>query len=176
MQMSTNIFLRLDNYVSESVVERFQHASLKRAAAVLTHLGDAVLHIPIFLYFYFYCSEKVREFAVVTFYSTIIGVLILYVIRLWFKRKRPIGDMPKEFAVVPLLENYSFPSGHALRNFLFSVTAYPFFGIYASAGIFVFAAFITSTRVYLKLHYFSDILAGGALGMATAFAYIKYIH
>lgn len=174
--MSTNIFLRLDNYVSESVVERFQHARLRRAAALLTHLGDAVLHIPIFLYFYFYCSEKVREFAVVTFYSTIMGVTILYAIRLWFKRRRPIGDMPKEFAVVPLLENYSFPSGHALRNFLFCVTAYPFFGIYASAALFIFAAFITSTRVYLKLHYFSDILAGGALGMSTALVYMKYIH
>lgn len=174
--MNGNLFSKMDHFVSESLVERYQNDRARRAAAALTHLGDAVLHIPLFLYFYFYCSEKLRSFAVVTFYSTIIGVAILYAVRLAFKRRRPIGDMPKEFAIVPLIENYSFPSGHALRNFLFSVTAYPFFGIYVSAALFIFAAFITSTRVYLRLHYFTDILAGAALGMATAFVCLSYIN
>ncbi len=168
-----NIFLKLDNYISGPLIERFHHEGLKRAAALLTHLGDALLHIPLFLYFYFYCREPFQTFALITFYSTIAGVLILYAVRLSFKRRRPIGDMPKEFAIVPMLENYSFPSGHAMRNFLFCVTAYPFFGIYASISLFIFAAFITSTRVYLKLHYFSDILAGAALGMLTAFVFLK---
>jgi len=104
------------------------------------------------------------------------GVAVLYVIRLTFKRRRPIGDMPGEFAIVPLIENYSFPSGHALRNFLFSITAYPFFGPYVSACLFFFAAFITMTRVYLKLHYITDILAGGALGMISAYAALKFMN
>ncbi len=168
-----NIFLKLDNYISGPLIERFNYGGLKRAAAVLTHLGDALLHIPLFLYFYFYCHEPFQTFALITFYSTIAGVLILYAVRLSFKRRRPIGDMPKEFAIVPMLENYSFPSGHAMRNFLFCVTAYPFFGIYATIALFIFAAFITSTRVYLKLHYFSDILAGAALGMLTAYVFLK---
>ncbi|HPG57111.1 MAG TPA: phosphatase PAP2 family protein [Candidatus Wallbacteria bacterium] len=168
-----NLMLKLDNYITAEVVERFQSPSAIKAAAVLTHLGDAVLHAPIFLYFYLYRSETLKQFAAATFFSTIIGVLMLYAVRLTFKRRRPIGDMPKEFAIVPMIENYSFPSGHALRNFLFCVTAYHFFGIYHSIALFFFAAFITSTRVYLKLHYFSDILAGGALGMATAYFYLK---
>ncbi len=168
-----NIFLRLDNYISGPLLERFGSSRLKRVAALLTHSGDALVHIPLFLYFYFYCREPFPAFAAMTFYSTITGVLILYAIRLSFKRRRPIGDMPKEFAIVPMLESYSFPSGHAMRNFLFCVTSYPFFGIYTSACLFIFAALIASTRIYLKLHYFSDILAGGALGMFTGYVFIK---
>ncbi len=175
-ELIMNIFIKLDNYISGPFLDGIKNEKAGRIAAMLTHLGDAIAHIPLFLFFYFFCSDKFKQFASVTFFSTIIGVIILFAFRFVFKRQRPIGNMPKEYALLPAMETYSFPSGHAMRNFLFCVTAYPFFGIYVSATLFIFAAIIVSTRVYLRLHYFSDILAGALLGITSAYFYLRFIN
>jgi undecaprenyl-diphosphatase len=99
--------------------------------------------------------------------------VILYAIRMNVKRRRPIGDMPSEFAIIPMIEKYSFPSGHAMRNFIFPVMIWPMLGALGAIPLAMFAALITSARVYLMLHYFSDIAAGAALGILVALITLK---
>lgn len=163
-----NIILKIDNYISNDLVARNQNEKLRKALAMLTHLGDAVFHIPLFTFFYIYGGAALREFVVRSVIATLIGVVVLYAVRMSVKRTRPIGEMPKEFAIIPLIEKYSFPSGHAMRNFIFPVMAWPFMGPALAVPLTVAAALITSARIYLRLHYFSDIIAGAALGVSAA--------
>ncbi len=163
-----NIIIRIDNYISNDLVVRYRNEKLKKLLAMITHLGDAVFHIPLFTLFYIYGGPGLREFVVRSVTATLIGVVILYAVRMSVKRRRPIGDMPKEFAIIPMIEKYSFPSGHAMRNFIFPVMAWPLMGPSLAVPLAVFALLITSARIYLLLHYFSDIIAGAALGIAAA--------
>ena len=168
-----NLITRFDDYITQAI-SAVERPGLKKAASILTHLGDATLHIPLFTLFYIYGAERTREFVINSVTASLLGVALLYAIRLTVKRRRPIGDMPKEYALMPVLENYSFPSGHAMRNFIFPVTVFPYLGFYASISLAFFAAFITSTRVYLRLHYFSDIAAGALLGIFSAVLILKF--
>jgi len=163
-----NLIIKLDNYISNELVAKNQNEKLRKILAMLTHLGDAVFHIPLFTLFYIYGSPGLREFAVRSVAATLIGVVILYAVRMSVKRRRPIGDMPKEFAIIPLIEKYSFPSGHAMRNFIFPVMALSLMGASLAIPLTVFALLITSARIYLRLHYLSDIIAGAALGITAA--------
>jgi undecaprenyl-diphosphatase len=54
----------------------------------------------------------------------------------------------------------SFPSGHAAAAFC----AATLFG--GGVGWYSAAALVASTRVYVRLHYASDVVAGAALGLA----------
>lgn len=166
------IIKKIDNFIL-NLVEQYHNLKFQKLASYLTHLGDFILHLPIFIIVYFIGSLKIKQFIEVTLLATIIGAITLYIIRFIVKRKRPIGDIPNEFALIPKIENYSFPSGHALRNFIFCITIYPFFGIKYSIVFFIFAIIITLTRIYLKLHYLSDIIFGAILGIISAFISLK---
>jgi undecaprenyl-diphosphatase len=85
-------------------------------------------------------------------------------IKLCFRRVRPILDAPDEPLPYGMHRpvTSSFPSGHAASAFTAAVLLAdsPFAPAY-----FVLAAGIASSRVYVRMHHMSDILAGAALGL-----------
>ena len=98
-------------------------------------------------------------------------------------RPRPTRNM----ALIPLLEvvndyhggMYGFPSNHAANLFSLAVfSALLFRERLYTICILVWATLISLTRVYLAVHYLSDILCGAALGALIgygAFALYRYI-
>ncbi len=65
------------------------------------------------------------------------------------------------------LDLYSFPSGHTLHAVSFSAVAVSHFAELAWLLV-PFTLLVAMSRVVLGLHYPSDVLAGGALGLALA--------
>lgn len=171
--MILNAFGKIDSFVTDGLVKKYENPSARRFAAFITHAGDAVIHAPVFLVVYAFGGGHVRRFVICTFAATLIGVAALYALRLTVKRRRPIGEMPKEFAILPKMEQYSFPSGHAMRNSIFPVTLFAFFGAAPAAAAAVAAFFAVSARVYLRLHFFSDIVVGSLLGLISAALSLK---
>ncbi|MEZ7890560.1 MAG: phosphatase PAP2 family protein [Candidatus Wallbacteria bacterium] len=160
MQAITNF----DDYVTNCLMERIKSPRLNKVSSFITHFGDAKYHAPLFAFLYISGNDTVKMLAVKVFIATVIGAALLYLMRITFKRPRPIGDVPPEYVLIPKLEVYSFPSGHAMRNFIFPVIFYNMFGIVPALALAAFASAITIARVYLRLHYFSDIVCGAILG------------
>lgn len=82
-------------------------------------------------------------------------------------RARPIGDIYKFDFIINLPKSYSFPSGHTTSSFaafgvcLFSKARYWCLAL-------ILACLIAFSRLYLHVHYPSDILGGILLGLLCA--------
>ena len=87
-----------------------------------------------------------------------------------FQRLRPCNALPDVFTPLGCTGTFSFPSNHALNNFAVAI----FFSIlYPKAKWYLFtaASLIAISRVYLGLHYPSDIFGGAILGIGFGYLF-----
>ncbi|MEG1751137.1 MAG: phosphatase PAP2 family protein [Raoultibacter sp.] len=117
-------------------------------------------------------SPRYRRFGIGIFIalglSFVLGSLILKPL---VGRIRPFEMNPAIQLLIPAPTDSSFPSGHTMAAFaaatvLCFIPRKPLVKIAALAG----AALIALSRLYLYVHYPSDVLAGMALGVACGLA------
>jgi len=84
-----------------------------------------------------------------------------------FARERPCIIDSTVALLIPIPIGYSFPSGHSFSSAAASITLFLY---YKKAGIcaMVLAALIAFSRMYLFVHFPSDVIGGILLGMLVA--------
>jgi membrane-associated phospholipid phosphatase len=102
--------------------------------------------------------------------STATTYLLNLAIKQLIRRPRPFLTEPR---LVPVYHpgEYSFPSGHTSSVFSAMTSlsrAYPKW--YVIAPSFLWATGVGYSRMYLGVHYLTDVTAGAVLGTGTAFA------
>jgi undecaprenyl-diphosphatase len=85
------------------------------------------------------------------------------------QRARPYTVLADLQALLPLRHDFSFPSGHTATSFATAFAVTRTLGkrwswVYAVTGL------ISFSRIYLGMHYPSDVLGGAILGTLAAFA------
>ncbi len=118
-------------------------------------------------------SKKTRKVGITMGFSLLLGFLVgNVVLKNVVGRIRPY-DLNTDFQLlIDKLHDFSFPSGHTLASFEASVSIFLHnkkFGIPA----LVLAFLIAFSRLYLYVHYPTDVLASIILG--TGFAVISFI-
>lgn len=141
----------------------FQCSFLDAVIPVFTHLGDAVTVILLAVVLILF--KKTRKMGLSAGIALLIGVIIGNLI---FKnavgRIRPF-EINTEFSIlVERLTDGSFPSGHSLACF---EVATAFFINNKKVGIFSFiaATLVAFCRLYLYVHFPTDVLGGIAMGI-----------
>jgi undecaprenyl-diphosphatase len=146
----------------------FQSPAVTSIMIFFTFFGSTKFLLPAYvllsLYFILFKKNTARSLNIAA-----IGIssgLLLKVIKNIFQRHRPPH---------PLIENvggFSYPSGHSFSSFTFAgVLIYMLWDSSASKAwkiigtvtLLLFAALVASSRVYLHVHYASDVLAGFCL-------------
>ncbi len=96
--------------------------------------------------------------------SFVVGNLLLKNI---IARARPCSVDTSVSLLIPFPSEYSFPSGHTLNGFTAAVTLFLF---YKKPGIIaiIIASLIAFSRMYLFVHYPTDILGGIVIGIIDA--------
>ena len=85
------------------------------------------------------------------------------------KRDRPFQKIDDVHFRVRPPDRFSFPSGHTASAFLVMTLLSSFFPIpVIQIGTFIWAVMVGVARVYLGVHYPTDVLAGALLGICTA--------
>lgn len=155
--------------------KKFRNPKLDPIMLVLTTVGSAgfIWLVP---GYFLLKPKKTRLNGIILF--TALGSNVFFnsiVTKLFFHRKRPSTKYPDEYILRSLPVGYSFPSGHALTSF----TAATIYNLMDWKNVFwtlPLASSIAFSRVYLFVHYPSDVLVGIGSGMANGFFFYYMGH
>ena len=137
----------------------------KPFAASFSHSGDSwFVEIALLLIWLFSTSNLHLLAALMAGAVAILAVLVLG-IKFTIRRRRPDGDWG---AVYRNTDPYSFPSGHASRTSMLAVLALLLGFTWLGIILLIWMALVSIARVWMGVHYLSDILAGMVLGAAFA--------
>lgn len=103
------------------------------------------------------------------FASQLTNTLIVTSMKLGFQRERPYDTYPDQITKYGHGGSYSFPSGHTSTAFAFATSMsinYPKW--YVVVPCYAYACAVGYSRMYLGVHYPSDVLVGGVVGAASA--------
>ena len=115
-------------------------------------------------------DKAMRQNALYVASSTAVTALVNVGLKHLFKRSRPFRKYPN-FISVRTASGYSFPSGHSSSAFATaSALSRAYSKWYVVAPSLLWAGSVGYSRMYLGVHYPSDVLAGAALGAGSAFA------
>ena len=113
------------------------------------------------------CFKKTRKAGVAMAIAMVCGYLIGNIgMKNLFARTRPYNVADVELLVAKL-KDFSFPSGHTLVSFE-AATALTVYHRKWGIAALVLAATIAYSRLYLFVHYPTDVLVGMVLGIAIA--------
>jgi undecaprenyl-diphosphatase len=136
--------------------------------AAMSFIGEPTVVATVAFFGYISAALQDRPVVMTAIFYSAIGFCMNIILKMLIHRPRP-GNLDIE---VLGIRSYSFPSGHAFGSVIF----YGLFAIfdiryltapwnYLIGGLLIAAIFLIGvSRVYLKRHYPTDVLAGWLLG------------
>lgn len=128
---------------------------------------------------YFLFIRKHKWYSIKIPAISLSGVILMSLLKLFFNRPRPL---------LPLMEparGLSFPSGHAMMSatffgliiyFIYIREIKPTIKILSISLLVLFILAIGVSRVYLRVHYASDVIAGFCMGIIWLIIAIKVLN
>lgn len=114
--------------------------------------------------------KATRKAGIITLLALLIGLVSgEFILKNVFCRLRPFMIFDFLDTIIKAPMSYSFPSGHTTSSFA-AATSIALLGRKPAILAFSAASLIAFSRIYLSVHYLTDILGGIALGIASAFA------
>ncbi|HIW33569.1 MAG TPA: phosphatase PAP2 family protein [Candidatus Paenibacillus intestinavium] len=155
--------------LSHRMVFRFIHNWM----SIITHLGGATFTICFSLLLAISAKGEVAVIGWKCLTTLAISHIPVAILKRKFRRLRPYQSLPGVNIGLKPLEDPSFPSGHTTAIFaliipiVLNASLLPAFVV---PPALIVACSVAWSRMYLGLHYPSDIVAGGVIGTVTAYA------
>ena len=144
-------------------LQKLRNPFLDRMMVCTTRLGDSgAVWILLAIIFLFTKDYKICGVTIILaiILSGFIGNLVLKNI---FARKRPCWVNKDVRILIDMPRDYSFPSGHTSASFAAAAAILFFYKTIGFAAL-ILAVLIGFSRLYLFVHYLSDVLSGVVLG------------
>ncbi|WP_048602068.1 phosphatase PAP2 family protein [Rubeoparvulum massiliense] len=166
---------QLDRKLFILINQKLQYQWGDRLFPLLTHLGSATFSIFFLLVSILFIQSPANRWAWDALIAVAVSHLFMRFIKWRVPRVRPYITLPGSRTFRNPLADCSFPSGHTTAAFAMAITAFLYAPI---TGWFLLplATLVGVSRIYLGLHYPSDVLAGALNGAITAILIFYLFH
>jgi undecaprenyl-diphosphatase len=154
----------LDQAILFYIQTNFHFPVLDEIMIFFTTVGNFGL-IWILLALLLILKKETRYIGVLTLAALLLGIILGEgILKNIIQRPRPFTDFPSVQLLINQPSTYAFPSGHTMSSFAAAYVLSKYMNKY-SLIIWIVAVTIAFSRLYLSVHYFSDIIGGIALGL-----------
>lgn len=150
------------------IIDRYDNKYMSRAFSKFTYLAEGgVYAILIFIALFLFPPTRYRSY-LLGFGTALNAILVNLIIKKVVKRPRPF-NLYKINISIPKPKDFSFPSGHTSVTAAATVVLI-YYGVIYNIGIWYFLVNILFlilmgfSRIYLKVHFLSDVIAGAIIG------------
>ncbi len=163
-----NRIRQLDNWVIKNI-KRLHSKGMNTLMSVITKLGSGAM-----VWFVLSAVMLVQMKTARTALNIMFALLITLImgegiIKHVVKRVRPSEILPEEEQIVDPPRYYSFPSGHTASSFSVVAVTVMRCSPWLFVPVIVLACSIGFSRMYLRVHYLSDVVGGVILGLTCGF-------
>ena len=151
-----------------SLISSIQSPTLTLAMEVVTYLGSflsGVIIVGVLLWM------RKRGEAKMVLAGIAMNAAVIFPIKHLVARARPENALITVDWLVDTAE-YSFPSGHAAMGFMMAILLSSIFG--RKYFFYTLAFLIAFSRLYLGVHYLSDVVAGAVIGVALGSMILRH--
>ena len=157
-----------DHSILYWIQEGLRSSALTPVVTFITHMGDAgIFWIALTLLLLVF--RRTRRIGAACLISMVIGlVLTNVVIKNWAARIRPYDLYEDLTLLIEKQHDFSFPSGHTTNSFACAWVIFRMAKKRYSVPVLVLAILISLSRLYVGVHYPTDVLAGVVIGIFSA--------
>lgn len=165
--MATAIF-QWDSSILMWIQDNLRSDVLTPVVKVITHMGDKGIFW-ILLTLALMIVRKTRRLGVLCGVAMFIGLVVTnLIIKNWVARVRPYELIPGLNCLVGIQDDFSFPSGHTTNSIACAWVLFRRAPRKWGVAALVMAILISLSRLYVGVHYPTDVIGGAVIGLCSA--------
>ncbi|MFC3884746.1 phosphatase PAP2 family protein [Bacillus songklensis] len=155
-------------HLFKTLNQHFDRKWLNFYFRTITHFGGAAITISSVLLLMFLITGNLKATSYASAFALALSHIPVAIAKKIYPRKRPYLELAGTKVLENPLQDHSFPSGHSTA--VFSVITPIILSYPASALVLLpIGCSVGLSRIYLGLHYPTDVLAGMVLGTSVGF-------
>ncbi|MTT33211.1 phosphatase PAP2 family protein [Terrilactibacillus sp. BCM23-1] len=165
-KLERRIFMRINRHFERKLINWYFRS--------ITHLGGTTATISAVLILLLFTKESLHKASIASAFSLAINQIPVQFLKKIYPRKRPYLSIAGTLYPANPLKDHSFPSGHTTAVFSVITPLILFYPI-LSIILVPIGLSVGLSRIYLGLHYPSDVLVGIGFGVLTSLISYFYL-